>query len=126
MPIQSDFPIVRFEDGQLTVGMTPPVDGSGWDLLFRVSPRFGSTSGWVIATSASGYSAVSGITTMNSGQGIFRVAINSPQTSGWAPRPYAFEMARTTSGQYTVLAQGFLNLGLNAGSLPQVNASGLG
>jgi hypothetical protein len=114
MPVQADFQMVKWEDGILTISMTPSVPVGGWDVAFVLDKRFGNdlSSGLVNKSMASGYqNGVSGITLVNSGAGVFNVQINSSDTSGLEPGNYAYRCDRRNSGSYTRLAEGFLILG---------------
>jgi anti-sigma factor RsiW len=109
MPIQCDFNFSRYEDGVLSISMRPPVSIGAWNLLFSLSKRFGGEP-TINKYAASGFSNVSGIAVVNSGQGTFSVTINSVDTSGLEYGNYAFQAIRTDSGSRTVLSEGYLVL----------------
>lgn len=117
MAIQFDMPLAKFEDGILTVSLSPPTAIGGWDIRFHSQKRFGTiTSGAVIKSCSSGFGAgQSGITVVNSGQGIMNIRINEANTSGWEFGNYAATVQRFSSGFRTVLSQGFLILYPNIG-----------
>lgn len=109
MPIQIDYALVRFEDGQLVVALTPPTPIGGWTIQYTEAVRFGtpSASGIVIRSTASGYNGVSGITVLNSGVGEFSVEVRSVDSSGREFGNYAFWIERLDSGSRTMLTQGY-------------------
>lgn len=111
MPVYADFRIQKFEDGVFTVGLQPPVSIGGWSINFFVATNFGGSSGVIQKSITSGYSAASGITILNSGQGVFSIQINSADTSGLDTRNYAHTIYRADPGFDTVLAEGFLIIG---------------
>lgn len=111
MAIQFDMPLARWEDGILTVELTPPTPIGGWDIRFKVQKRFGIASGLIQKSAASGFVAgQSGITFVNSGTGIINIAIQKPDTSGLDFGNYAVSIQRVNSGFQTALSQGFLIL----------------
>ena len=111
MAVYRDFTFVRFDDGFLVVPMSPPQPVGGWDVLFRVTGRFGSTSGLIEKCCASGYgNGASGIAVQNSGQGNFAIALNSADTSGLEAVPYAYQITRLDSGYRAVLTEGYMML----------------
>lgn len=111
MPILVDFAWAKYNDGVLVIQMSPPVAVGGWDVRFRVMKRFGATSGVMPDKYASsGYSNVSGVAVVNSGQGIFQLSLNSTDTSGLEWGNYACVFDRTTSGSFTTLEEGYMTL----------------
>ena len=111
MPILVDFPWAKYDDGTLVIQMSPPTAVGGWDVRFRVTKRFGATSGVMPDKfSASGYTGVSGVTVAESGIGVFQIALGSTDTSGLPYGAYACQFARTTSGSYTTLEEGYMIL----------------
>lgn len=111
MPILFDMPLVKFEDGILTVALNPPTAIGGWDIEFRVQKRFGQSSGLIIKQAMSGYiTGQSGITFVNSGNGTIDINVNQPDTSGLEFGNYAASVRRMNSGSRSVLSQGFLVL----------------
>lgn len=116
MSIQFDMPLAKWEDGILTITLTPPQPIGGWDIRFHAQKRFGEvTSGAVVKSCASGFGGgQSGITIVNSGQGILNIRINEVNTSGWDFGNYAATVQRFNSGR-TLLSQGYLVLLPNIG-----------
>ena len=109
--ILSDFSFVKYDDGILSVSMIPQVPIGAWDIRFQVTKHFGGQSGTLIQrTVASGFSASSGITIVNSGAGIFNVTLREADTSGLSFGNYAVKISRFNSGLRTVLDEGFLTL----------------
>ena len=115
MPVLADFSLARWEDGILTIGMEPPVPIGGWAMDFTLTRRFGQVSGICTKSVASGYNAQSGITVVNSGQGIFSVAIDSVNTSGLDYGNYSYVVMRRDSGHVTALVEGTLLLSPSQG-----------
>lgn len=111
MPVLGTFSLVRYEDGVLTIQMSPPVPVGGQEVRFRLSKRLGSETPIMEKFVASGYNAVSGIDVVNSGAGIFNIPIYGlPEMSGKEYGNYAFTLERMTSGSRTCFAEGFLTL----------------
>ena len=111
MPIQADFPLVTFADGLLTVQMKPQQNISNWSVRVQVFNRFGSNSGLITKSMASGFGGgQSGITVTNSGQGIFTTQIWQVDKSGFASKNYYYSVLRLDSGFNNTLAEGFLPL----------------
>lgn len=106
MPRFADYAIVKLEDGILNVSMAPPVAISGWTLQFQLSKRAGSTSG-LIKSCASGFNGVSGITVTDGSQGVFRMTLNSVDTSGVDFGNLFYNVTRLDSGSRTVLTEGY-------------------
>lgn len=117
MPILVDFSMARNEDATLSVSLQPPTPIGGWDLRFQSSKRHGGLSGGLTPpkVSASGFSGVSGITVVNSGQGQFNVSLNSVDSSGLDFGAYAYSIERMSSGARSVLTQGFIQILPNVG-----------
>lgn len=109
MPSEANYPLVRYEDGLLTVGLAPPTDVGGWAVQLTVMKHFGG-SGFILRSVASGYIGVSGMTILDSGVGVFQASINSPDSSGRDPGNYAFLLERVDSGFNTVLTRGYMTL----------------
>lgn len=110
MPIQADFQQIRMEDGALIVSLAPAAAIGQWTIRFQAYPRFGSTSGRIVASTASGFNNVSGINITNSGAGVFNVTVPGLQTSGLEYGNYAYDVTRLESGSRTVLVQGYLSI----------------
>lgn len=107
----TEFTLVQYSDGILTIGMQPATAIGGWSLLFQVSKRFDSSSGLITKSVASGYGGgQSGITVTNSGLGQFNVRFNSVDTSGLDAGLYAFSCTRTDSGFVTPTNKGWFVL----------------
>jgi len=99
----------RSEDLTVAVAMQPPTDISTWSFQFQVLARLGGSSGLITKSFASGYmGGQSGITVVNSGQGVFNIGINSPETSGWDSKNYAYQGRRMNSGSQNVISEGYL------------------
>lgn len=114
MPVYGDFTLGQREDGSLTIPMSPPQPIGGFTLEFTVLSHFGGISGLITKSCASGFYS-SGITLVNSGQGILQISINAGDTSGWVPNAYPFVVQRLDSGFRTDLTTGYLLLGVNQG-----------
>lgn len=111
MAIIQDFMLIRGDDAVLEINLTPPVAIGGWTIHTRLQKRFGDiASGILDKWMASGRYSVSGMNIVNSGQGIFNVAINAVETSGLDYGNYAYSAVRTDSGNVSVLTQGFCML----------------
>lgn len=115
-PVQTDFAYTIREDGTLSITLTPPIPVGGQAFQFGVGKRLGGGLDLIQKSVASGYSMssgvpMSGITVLNSGQGVFQIALNSIDTSGFDPGNYAFSFSRTTSGQYSTAVEGYMLLG---------------
>ena len=109
----TEFSLVEFSDGILTVALSPPTAVGGWSMAFTVTNRFQGVSGLIQKTLASGYGAgQSGITVVDSGQGRFNIRIWGSDGSGQMdPGTYAMQFNRTDSGMVTPIAKGwFLRL----------------
>lgn len=106
----AEFTVARQTDITIGIGLEPPVAVGGWDVRFQVTNRFGGSSGLITKSVASGFSAVSGITVSNSGQGVFEVNLGANDTSGLQYGNYAYEFNRQTSGNMVRLVEGFLLL----------------
>lgn len=110
MAVIADFTLPLQNNGILTVPMTPPTAVGGWSLTFVMNRNYGMplTSGLVTKSCASGYgNGVSGITVINSGQGIVQVAFNPAEVSGLPFGNYACRMERTDPGLETTIYEGF-------------------
>lgn len=106
----SNYSWTRYEDGVLTVTMTPPVEIGGLEIRWGLSKRFGSEDFTVTKYMASGYSNTSGITMLDSGLGRFNVAINSVDTSGLDFGNYSTRAEILTSGRRKVVTEGYMIL----------------
>jgi hypothetical protein len=115
MPREGNFALVKYEDGTLVVTMAPPLSVANWSVKAQISKRYDALSGVIIKSCASGFDEVSGITTLNAGNGQFAVRFNSPDTSGLTPGNYAYSVQRMDSGQRTVLAEGYFVVYPSAG-----------
>lgn len=107
MPIFTDYSICKFEDGVLTIQLVNPTPIGGWSLRADFTKRLGGTprvTKWISSGTPNG---ASGITITDSGQGVFRIALDSADTSGLAYGNYAFDVRRTDSGFVTDIAQGY-------------------
>lgn len=111
MAIQTDFCFIRNNDGTITVTMTPPVAIGGWTIMWSRTHRFGSDDFKTPKWYSPGFNGVSGITVVNSGQGIFNIRLNSVDTSGLQAGNYANSAVRLNSGSITTLTEGYMTLG---------------
>jgi hypothetical protein len=102
--------LIKYEDGILTVSMSPPVAIGGWEIQFKTTKRFGGTTNLFTKSVASGFNGQSGITITNSGAGIFNIQVNSVDSSGLDFGNYAAVSERLNSGSRTTLTEGFLLL----------------
>lgn len=107
MPIVTDYSLARSETGTLTVSMIPPTPIGGWTLEYRLTKRFGSSDYIILGSVTSGYNGVSGITVVNSGNGIVNITNQPAFVSGKTPGNYAWQLVRTDSGMATEIAKGF-------------------
>ena len=113
MPVQNSFPVTYGTDFNLVFNLTPAVAIGGWAIQFTAWRHFNGTSGVVQKYANSGYSNVSGITVTNSGQGIVTVnfrQIGVIDASGVGYSNLAYQLYRPTSGNWTVLAEGWLSV----------------
>lgn len=107
----TDFSMSKFEDVSVVVSMQPPVPIGGWSLRFQAGKNFGFSSGLINKYWSSGFAAgASGITITNSGQGVFRIDIYTPDTSGLQYGNLAYQVFRTDSGSMTEISQGYLSI----------------
>ncbi len=112
MPDYIDFGVIRYSDGLLVLGLTPPVPVGGQSIQFTITRRPGGTTPLVTKSVASGYNGASGVTVTASGIGVLRIALNAPETSGWEPGNYAYQIRRLDSGFITTLTEGFVTINL--------------
>lgn len=118
MPLRSDFTLSRYEDVDVLVETSPPIPVGGMNLQFVMARRFGSLpyptrSGEVLITKtcATGFGAgQSGISVIDSGQGVLAVSFASVETSGLRPGPYACKLFRNDPGNVTLLWEGYMVL----------------
>lgn len=103
---QQDFAL-SYEDGILTVTMTPPVSIAGWALQFQMSKRAGGTPLVTKSMDSTHTTGQSGITMVNAGQGVFNVANWAAEVSGLDNGNYYFNVQRLNSGFFTLVSEGF-------------------
>ena len=108
MPIQADFPWVKFEEGNLNVEINPAVNVSGWSIQMTTTKRFGGSSGLIVKSCASGFNNVSGINVTNGTLGKFTVKLFTENTSGLEYGNYATVIERLDSGSRATITEGFL------------------
>ncbi len=108
MPVQADWRIARWEDGTLIIGLSPATAIGGMPLQFQMQKRFGGISGFARRSMSSGFYGVSGMTIVDSGQGVMRVQFFKEDTSGLDFSNYVFQVTRTTSGSQTVVVDGYV------------------
>ena len=114
MPLFSDFSLVKYEDGVLTIELSPPIPVGGMFLTFTMNKRMGGRVPLLTRSCGSGYGGgESGITVVNSGIGVVAIDIDSNNTSGLVPYNYACQLERMDPGNETVLWQGYMILGQN-------------
>ena len=104
------FSLHKLEDADITVPLVPETAIGGWSVQMQLSKRFGSTSGHILKSMASGYYGVSGMNIVNAGQGQFSFTVQSRDTSGMDAGIYAYTIRRIDSGFYTDLTQGYMSL----------------
>lgn len=104
------FSLHKREDATVTIPLTPPTNIQGWGMEFFLSYRFGSTSGRIVKSMASGFYGVSGMDVENALEGIFNVSVNGIETSGLDAGNYAYTIRRTNSGYVSDVTQGYLSL----------------
>lgn len=113
MPVNADFQLYKYEDGTLVVALENPEPIGGWSVRFQLCKRqadLGGVSGLVLKSMAAGFYGVSGMTIVNSGAGELSVALYSQDFSGLDAGNYPYQIARTDSGQRTILTEGYLTL----------------
>jgi hypothetical protein len=116
MPVEVDFGLVKYEDGLLTISMSPPTGVADWPVRFSLMKRFGSVAPLLQKYNISGMTTAqsgafaSGVAVQNPSQGVFQVELGSADTSGLQPQNYAFVFERLSSGARTDLARGYLTL----------------
>jgi len=110
MPSIGNFQINRGVDGTVTIVMSPPVAIGGWPLQAVITKRMESSTEIITGYANSGYNGVSGILVTNSGAGMFNFSIPATITSGLDPGNYALNVWRLTSGQRTLIQQGYMEL----------------
>ena len=110
MPIQTDIPWTKFEEGNLNVEVVPAVNISGWNIRLTTSKRFGGSSGLIVKSCASGYNDVSGINVTNGVGGKFSVRLYTSNTSGLDYGCFATVIERLDSGSRSTITEGFLIL----------------
>lgn len=115
MPMNQTIFLARYQDGTLTVDLTPPTNITNWALRFEMMNHFGGVSGIVTKSAASGFNNVSGINVTNATGGIFNVNFQSTDTSGLEYGAYAYTIERMDSGSRTTLVEGYVNVGPTAG-----------
>ncbi len=111
--IQGDYTFGRGETFALVISLQSPSPIGGWPISWDLHHRFGGISGLIHKECNSGFSGVSGITVTNSGNGVFSVLINAPDTSGFQSKNYASQATRNLSGAVSILHQGFAVLSVN-------------
>ena len=110
MPVFTEFAVTRATDTTLTMALQNPTNISGWSIKFEVQHRFGGTSGLITKSCASGYNNVSGLNVTNGAQGVMQISIGATDMSGLPYGNYSYTIVRTTSGQVTPLAGGYILL----------------
>jgi tRNA threonylcarbamoyladenosine modification (KEOPS) complex Pcc1 subunit len=110
MATYADIFVNKATDETITIGLNPATDISLYSLQFSVRSRFGGESGFIIKSVTSGYSASSGITITNSGQGVMNIQINATDTSGLQTGIYSYDLERINSGSRAVITQGFFQI----------------
>lgn len=107
MPTIIDFTLARSERGSMTVSTNPPTAIGGWSLQYTQTLYHGGLTALVTKSMASGFYNTSGMTILNSGQGIYSVNLFPAEVSGLDPAAYAYGISRTDSGYQTELVKGF-------------------
>lgn len=92
------------EDVTLTVTMTPATSISGWTLQFTLRKQYGDTVALITKTIGSG------ITVTDAGNGVFKIALASADSSALDLRAYVYDIQRTDVGNRTVLTIGNVTL----------------
>ena len=105
MPTIQDF-VLSYENGNITLGLNPPVPIGGMTLQFSMYKRYGTIS-LVTKSMSSGYYNVSGMNVLNSGQGILQIQLNPQEVSGFDQGAYFYQVKRTDSGSATIMAEGY-------------------
>lgn len=110
MPVLADFSFAKYQDGTLTISLSPPTAIGGWNIVYNQYKRFGSNTPIFTYSVASGFNGASGITVINSGQGIITMRIREENTSGLPYGNYAGMCERMDSGYRTTLSEGYMIL----------------
>ncbi len=107
--IYADVALSRYEAGLYTVQLTPPAPIGGRQILWALWKRFGSVQPLAQASIDSGIpNGASGLTILDSGQGIFSVDVLTVYSSG-QPGNYAFQ-TELMDPPRTVLTRGYIIL----------------
>jgi hypothetical protein len=102
---------IKYDDGLITIAMTPPQPIGQWSIHFQLNRQAEiSVSGLVNKYVGSGYNNVSGINITSSGQGTFNVGITSTDTAALNTGTYYYTAIRTDSGFVSVLSEGYFIL----------------
>ena len=110
MPIIQNFSLCRNEDGTITFYLVPAQPVGGWSVQYTLSRRNDATAMYTASIASGITNGASGLTVLNSGQGWFRVTLNTSGISGLVEGNYASKLTRTDSGRVTTMAEGFLKL----------------
>jgi hypothetical protein len=99
MSITSNLSFFRGEDVTIDFQMTPPVDITGWTILFKVAQTLGGAVQFTKTASI-----------VDGPRGLFQVAIASADTAGLSVGRWVWDARRTDSGNKATLADGYLDL----------------
>jgi hypothetical protein len=111
LPANQNFALGIGENAALQVFLQDPQPISGWDCTFGVGRRFGWSSGLINKQLFSGFqNGVSGISVVNSGAGIWNVALTPQDTAFLQAGNFAFQFARVNSGFERALTVGYILL----------------
>lgn len=106
---QQSFAWYISSDGLLTINISPPAPVGGRSLQWSVLNQQYGISGLIQKYLSSGYNGASGISILNSGQGVLNIHINGSDTSGWQAGCYFHQLVATDSGlSVTMLTGNFL------------------
>lgn len=107
MPVIQNFTLSKGQDGTVTFYLVPAQPVGGWAIRYDISRRNDSASMFTASIVSGQTNGASGLTVLNSGQGWFRIALNTSGISGLLYGNYASKLWRTDSGSITTLAEGF-------------------
>lgn len=111
MPIQQDFSVSQWSDTSVTLVLNPPAPVGGLTIEMFSTPRLGGTDRVFTKSVASGFNGASGITILNSGEGILEIRLDvSKDYSGRNPGNYAWKARVLTSGLNVDLGDGLISV----------------
>ncbi len=88
------------------MSLAPPTAVGGWTVVYEQMKRADGVP-FITKQIASGFSAQSGITVVNSGQGVFAIQLFQSEMSGRNPGAFFYRVRRTDSGSLTPVSEGY-------------------